>query len=223
MSAAVVFVVGDGPCSPALSAALAVRGIDARDVRPDVSTVARMCVAVPGLVLLDGTMADADSLAGAIAALGFAVVVRGGSDVAVGRGALRLEPGLEPEDEAHHLADLLRATGEVRRHPRVPWRGDAQLGGLPVRVVDVSPFGIRLRGDVPLGEAECPLVVSLGAGGPEIRLLASPVGRHGEDVALRCRPERDVDLVLWVDLILSSLARSPLHREIDPFGSLFEP
>jgi len=223
VSAAVVFIVGDGPCPSALSAALLARGIDARAVAPEVATIARMCVTSPGLVLLDAAVPDADSLADATAALGFSVVVRGGDDAAVGRGVLRLESGLDVEDEAHHLADLLRAAAEVRRHPRVPWRGEARLDGVPVRVVDISPFGIRLRCASSPEWAERPLVVSLGADGPEIRLLSHPVARHGDDVALRCHPERDVDLVLWVDLILSSLARSPLHREIDPFGALFEP
>lgn len=223
MSAPTLFLTGTIPGSAALTTALTARGIRVCPVAPDTVAITRACLTAPGLVLVDGGTPDVFGLVEAAVELGFDVVVRGAPTVPFDARIRHLDAGLSPEDEAHHLADLLRASTDGRRHPRVPWRGRGRLGETDVFIVDVSPFGLRLRGAMPADDAEYPVVVDLGEGRPEIRLIARPVGRYGTDLALRCRPERDVDLVLWVDLILAALAHSPAHRELDPFGSLFEP
>jgi hypothetical protein len=67
--------------------------------------------------------------------------------------------------------------------------------------------------------------VSLGRGAVRVakrlRLIAREVGRTPDAVALRCRPETDLDLVVWIHTLLAALEQSPLHAEADPFGPLF--
>ncbi len=215
---------GSGACPGPLVAALRVRGVTIHETPAEVASVARHCLEGATLVLLDGSAEGAQSLACAMTALGFRVAVReGGAGASLAPLAFRLAAGLPPEVEAHHLCDLLRTANDARRHPRVPFRGRARLGDLKAEVVDVSPFGLRLRGTPAMVDGELAVAIPLGPSGPEVKLLARPVGRHGDDLALRCRPESDVDLVLWVDLILRGLAQSPAHGDPDPFGPLFEP
>jgi hypothetical protein len=221
---AILIATGEHVCPPALESAVRARGVTVHRSVPDAAAIARLCFGGPSLVLLDESDAGAALLAGAMTALGFQVVVRGDHEGKLPDGpGLRLPPGLSPEVEAHHLCDVLRTANEARRHPRVPWRGQAIINGVEVQILDISPFGLRIHGASWPDAGEHVVTVRLGASGPEIRLLAQAAGRHGDDLALRCRPERDVDLVLWVDLILRELASSPKHRESDPFGPLFEP
>lgn len=144
-------------------------------------------------------------------------------------GVLRLAPG-DAATMAHHIVEVLRAPDNLRRHPRVPVELPVTVGGLgqdsaaPIgaQTLDISLYGLRCApvDSLPVG-APVAAVVEL-ADGARVRLVGTLVDRRGVEVALRCRPASDADLLLWVHLLISELEQSPLHGELDPLGPLFE-
>lgn len=164
-------------------------------------------------------------------------------DLALPDGALRLVP--QPvEQMAHHISDVLRAPDELRRHPRVPARlpvtvrarGSSAAGSATARpavdghTLDLSLYGLRVAADKGAvdegasddraidGDVSATVTLSDGA---RVHLVGQVVEQRTGHLALRCHPATDDDLVLWIHVLIAELERSPLHRDLDPFGPLF--
>lgn len=137
-------------------------------------------------------------------------------------GVLRLTPEAPPR-MAHHLMEVLAEPRNLRRHPRVPVRLPVRVGEQVLESIDISLYGLRVQPDGPWAAADGVRATAVYLeDGARIALSASVVARRTDGVALRCRPQSDEDLLLWIHLILEGLERSPLHAEADPFGALFE-
>ncbi len=215
-----VWLVGRTATNEALVAALQRHGLAATpyDGAPD--ELLRRTYDLRGLVYLDASEPLGQALLTSAAARSLPIVARGAAEgSAVG---LPLAAELDAEAQAHHLADLLRRPTELRRYPRVPLRCALRLGELRCHTRNISLYGVRLEGAPPLPAGDFALEFEVP--GPEptaVRLVAREVSRAPDAVALRCRPERDLDLVLWIHTLLAALEQSPLHGEVDPFGPLF--
>ena len=217
---AVVWLVGQVAESERLVAALQRHGLEVSPFMGAPDELLRRTYDTRGLVYVDSMEPRGRALLASAAARSLPIVARGGEeDVTPG---LPLGPELDAEAQAHHLADLLRRPAELRRYPRVPLRRAPRIGDGHCHTRNISLYGVRLEGTPPLpagdfvGEFELP-----GAEKTVVRLVAREVGRTPDAVALRCRPERDLDLVLWIHTLLAALEQSPLHGEVDPFGPLF--
>ena len=175
---------------------------------------------VPALILLDAADPDGQAFLRRAEDCALPIVVRSAPDVPVTEG-FAISAALDAEAQAHHLADILRDAENLRRHPRVPVRREIRLGEARAWTRDLSLDGVRVDGTIALPAGDFPAELDGGPGQPVIRLIVREVSRHGDGIALRCRPERDLDLVVWLDLLLGALAAGPLYRDADPFGPLF--
>jgi hypothetical protein len=134
---------------------------------------------------------------------------------------LRVDSNLPAEEMAHHVVEILSQNGGFRRYPRIPVNLDCRSEGRPCRVRNASLYGVWLQG---LGERTAGSQVDLTvcmSDGAEVNLAGRVVGYRDGGLAVRTRPESDIDLVLWLHLILGALATSPLYADADPFGPLF--
>jgi hypothetical protein len=89
------------------------------------------------------------------------------------------------------------------------------------RIRDASLYGVWLTSRIrkQAGD-EVSLAVRL-SDGAVVHLSGRVVTIRDGGLAVRTRPSKDADLVLWLHLILGELASSPLHADADPFGPLF--
>lgn len=215
----------------ALSVALARRGIEVHDatVQDGLLPAAVALYDGRGAVVVDAQTAAGQAALSAHGAALVPIVAVAPPTQPLPAGVLRLAPG-DADTMAHHLVEVLRAPDNLRRHPRVPVALPVTIEALgpddavPIgaRTLDISLYGLRCAPvDVlPVG-APVAAVVEL-ADGARVRLIGELVDRRGAEVALRCRPASDADLLLWVHLLISELEQSPLHGELDPLGPLFE-
>lgn len=217
---ATVWLYGRTGEEPALADALGRRGLAVAVHRGEVAELLRRTYDGQGLVFLDVAEPGLAALLQSPLGRSMPLVVRCAPEGPAVDG-LALDGNLDLDTQAHHLADVLRDAGNLRRHPRVPVRREMRLAGLRVFTRDVSLYGVRLEGNPALPVGDFAAELEGGPGEPVIRLVVREVSRHADSVALRCRPERDLDLVVWLDLLLAALASSPLHRDVDPFGPLF--
>lgn len=147
------------------------------------------------------------------------------AEAALPAGVLRLAPR-PVEQMAHHVGDVIRAPSELRRHPRVPARLPLTLRArsgealVDTHTADLSLYGLRAVTDDPRVDGEVSASVTL-SDGARVQLVGHVVDRREGHLALRCRPATDDDLVLWLHVLIAELERSPLHRDLDPFGPLF--
>lgn len=217
---AVVWLVGQVAGNEALVAALRRHGLEVSAYAGAPDELLRRTYDARGLVYADATEPSGRALLSSAAARSLPIVARGGEEGATP--GLSLDPDLDTEAQAHHLADLLRRPAELRRYPRVPLRRALRVGDVVCHTRNISLYGVRLEGSPPLPPGDFVGEFELGgADGTVVRLVAREVGRAADAVALRCRPERDLDLVLWIHTLLAALEQSPLHGEVDPFGPLF--
>lgn len=217
---AVVWLVGRVAEDERLVLALQRHGLEVSTFAGAADELLRRTYDARGLVYVDATEPVGRGLLASAAARSLPIVARGGEEGTTP--GLPLVPDLDAEAQAHHLADLLRRPAELRRYPRVPLRGALRVGDLRCPTRNISFYGVRVEGAPALPSGD--FVAEFELSGPEpavVRLVAREVGRTSEAVALRCRPERDLDLVVWIHTLLAALEQSPLHGEVDPFGPLF--
>ena len=134
---------------------------------------------------------------------------------------LRIAPNIGTEEMAHHVIEILSQGGEFRRYPRIPVDLLGRVGDRAIRVRNASLYGVWITGlDAMDPGAALRLRVSM-SDGAEVNLSGRVVANRDGGLAVRARPVGDVDLVLWLHLILGALATSPLYADADPFGPLF--
>ena len=135
--------------------------------------------------------------------------------------SLRISPDLSADEMAHHIQELLAGTSQFRRYPRVPVSLEARIGKTPYKIGNASLYGVWITGPLPGQPGESiELIVSM-SDGAQVILDGNVVDNRDGGIAVRTRPRRDLDLVLWLHLILGELDKSPLYSDVDPFGPLF--
>ena len=115
----------------------------------------------------------------------------------------------------------MAGTSQFRRYPRVPIALSARVETVEYQVANASLYGVWMTGPLPghVGESiELDVTMSDGA---QVTLDGTVVANRDGGIAVRTRPRRDIDLVLWLHLILGELEKSPLYSDVDPFGPLF--
>jgi hypothetical protein len=217
-----VWIVGGGRVDP-LASGLLEAGITVR--QGGAALIGEAVVGAydgQGLLLLDAaTEGGSEALGSADVAL-LPVLAIADDEVALPAGVMRLPSSLDGTGRLHHVREVLAGPRNLRRHPRVPVDLPARVGPRETRTVDASLYGVRVvpGGALGVGEAvELAVVVGEGA---EALLEGRVVAVRDGAAAIRCRPRRDQDLLLWIHLLLEGLEHSPLHGDGDPFAALFE-
>ena len=135
--------------------------------------------------------------------------------------ALRISPALKPDEMAHHILELLAGTSQFRRYPRVPVALTAQIEKIQYQIQNASLYGVWMTGPLPAHAGESIELNVIMSDGAQVILDGTVVSNRDGGVAVRTRPRQDIDLVLWLHLILGELDKSPLYSDVDPFGPLF--
>lgn len=209
--------------SATLLAALRIRGVEVHVVEPDaVLSAAVGLYGGRGAVLVDARGPTGRALVASAAAHLVRVIAIARAEHALPDGVLPLRPGAV-DAQVHHILDVLHATTNLRRHPRVPAALPVEIEAERAQTVDISLYGLWVAPSgawsATSGPVELKVVLSDGA---RVRLTGHVVDRRGDGIALRCEPVDDEDLLLWVHLLIGALEQSPLYRDVDPFGPLFE-
>ena len=133
----------------------------------------------------------------------------------------RLNCALSASELAHHILELSAENTQFRRYPRVPVALRAVVDGVECQVSNASLYGVFIS-QVPgltIGpEVEVSVFMSDGA---RVNLGGRIVAERETGLAVRTRPAQDIDLVVWLHLMLSELDKSPIYADADPFGPLF--
>ncbi len=222
MKAQVFFV---GPMTPRLTdldAALQSAGVPVQHHEPD--DVAQLVVQLydaRGLLLVD---AHTDAGRAALDARDIAlipVLALAEEQIPLPNGVLRLLPDLDLDVSVHHIREVLSEPGNLRRHPRVPVELPVTVAEHQATTRDISLYGLWLSPAPPEGASDdVSLTVHLDSDAA-IHLNGRVVSRRPDGAAVRTRPHSDLDLLLWVNLLLEHLADSPLHADADLFAPLF--
>ena len=196
-------------------------GIDVQRVSHEMADLALSVYDTSGLLLVDGMSPDGLNVLGAGVAL-LPVLAIVGDQVNVPPGVMRVEPLDEGPALAHQIREVLNAPRNQRSYPR--FRTDLRIGvgDFQTNVRDISFYGMWLETAGMWSEGQqLELVITL-EDGARISLDGNVAALRDGGAAIRSRPQTDMDLVLWIHLLLGALEDSPLHRDADPFGPLFE-
>ena len=134
---------------------------------------------------------------------------------------LKIEPHISGEEMCHHVLEILSEGSQFRRYPRVPVELVGHIDGQACTVKNASLYGVWVVGHEhyqPGANIELDVAMSDGA---LVHLHGRVVAVRDGGLAIRTRPVGDVDLVLWLHLILGALQNSPLYGDADPYGPLF--
>ena len=204
-----------------LEVALRERGADVQRVSHDMADLALSVYDASGLLLVDATSHEGvDALRAGVALL--PVLAIAAETVELPPGVMRVSPLDEGDALAHQVGEVLSAGRNLRQHPRARVNLRARIGRFSSTARDVSFYGLWLDPAGPWTEGQALPVTLVLSDGARLSLDGTVVGLRDAGAAVRCRPSSDMDLVLWVHLLLGALEDSPLHRDADPFGPLFE-
>ncbi len=184
---ATVWLYGRTGEEPGLADALGRRGLTVAVHRGEIAELLRHTYDAQGLVFVDAAEPAVAAFLHSPAGRSMPLVVRGGADGPAIDG-LSLDGNLDLDAQAHHLADVLRDAGNLRRHPRVPVRREMRLAGLRVFTRDVSLYGVRIEGNGALPAGDFAAELDGAPGAPVVRLVVRR--SRGTPIAWRCAAGR---------------------------------
>jgi hypothetical protein len=134
---------------------------------------------------------------------------------------LRIEPHLAADEMCHHVLEILSEGSQFRRYPRVPVDLRGHMDEQACQVKNASLYGVWVAGHEALQPGATVKLDVAMSDGALVHLHGRVVAARDGGIAIRTRPVGDVDLVLWLHLILGALQNSPLYGDADPYGPLF--
>ena len=215
-----VWLVAQGSRLNEMEAALKQNGIIVDRISDDVFETALNLYGARGLLLIDAAHPNLDAIAASGRALVPVMIVGHQIGLPV-EGTMVLRDVSDIPKATQHILDILNERDNQRRYPRAPVDLSANIGGRKGRIRDVSMYGVFVTCEhVYALDAQIQVVISLGDGA-QIHLDGTVVNHRDGGVAVRCRPKRDQDLLLWLHLLLGELSKNPRFADIDPFGPFF--
>ncbi|MEE2789268.1 MAG: hypothetical protein VX589_18165 [Myxococcota bacterium] len=174
-----------------------------------------------GLLMVDGARPDVAGALVTTAALLPVLVLGHCEDVPTSVDVMVMEDVSDAVRCAHHITDVLTQHTGQRRYPRVRIHLIGELDGQSCAITDVSMYGVFVeQGPIPVDEQRVQLRISL-SDGAIVNLTGAVVNRRQGGFAIRCMPDADMDLLLWLHLLIGELEKNPLLGDVDPFGPLF--
>ncbi|MGC6418881.1 MAG: PilZ domain-containing protein [Bradymonadia bacterium] len=203
-----------------LAAALTTRGVVVNRISADIDEALLALYDSQGIMVVDTQAPGATTaIERGLAFLPLAAIAPTSAELS--QDIYRLNCTLSASELAHHILELSSESTQFRRYPRVPVTLRALVDGVECEVSNVSLYGVfvsHISGLTIGTEFEMSVFMSDGA---RVNLNGRVVAARDTGLAVRTRPAQDIDLVVWLHLMLSELDKSPIYADADPFGPLF--